>query len=177
MSSPIGPGLSSYRALVAVLLTGLALTVQVSVLPFVSWHGVVPNLVLLVVLATALSYGSEFAMVLGLAAGVMLDLAPPADHVAGRWAIALVAVGYLAGYVRSSRQGPLAVAGIVLASSFVGTSIFALSGVLLRDPVLGVGELLGGVLQSVVGDLLLAPLVLWPAMRVLRHVQLERATT
>lgn len=171
----LGPGLSSYRALVAILLTASALLVQVSVLPFLSWHGVGPNLVLLVVVAAALSCGSEFAMALGFAGGVMLDLAPPADHIAGRWALALVAVGYLAGYVRTSRQGPLAVAGIVLASSFVGTSIFALTGVLLRDPALGVGELLGGVLQSMAGDLLLAPLVLWPGMRLLHHLQPERA--
>ena len=37
---------------------------------------------------------------LGFAAGLLLDLAPPADHVAGRWALALVLVGYLAGRVR-----------------------------------------------------------------------------
>jgi len=177
LPGPVLPGTGSFRAVVAVLLVALALSVQVSVLPFVAWQGVVPNLVLLVVVAAALSYGSEFAMVLGFAGGVLLDLAPPADHVAGRWALALVAVGLLAGYVRTTRQGPLAVAGVVLASSFVGTSIFALTGVLLRDPALGVGDLLGGVLQSVAGDLLLAPLVLWPAMVLLRRVQAERALT
>lgn len=177
MSSPVVPGTTSHRVVVGMLLVGLALSLQVSVLPFLAWQGVVPNLVLLVVVAAALSCGSEFAMALGFAGGVLLDLAPPADHVAGRWALALVAVGLLAGYARTSRQGPLAVAGVVLASSFVGTSIFALTGVLLRDPALGVGELLGGVLQSVVGDLLLAPLVLWPAMVLLRRVQVERALT
>lgn len=177
MSSPVVPGTTSHRVVVGMLLVGLALALQVSVLPFLAWQGVVPNLVLLVVVAAALSCGSEFAMALGFAGGVLLDLAPPADHVAGRWALALVAVGLLAGYARTSRQGPLAVAGVVLASSFVGTSIFALTGVLLRDPALGVGELLGGVLQSVVGDLLLAPLVLWPAMVLLRRVQVERALT
>ena len=177
MSSPVGPGAGSHRAVVAVLLVGLALCLQVSVLPFVVWQGVVPNLVLLVVVAAALIYGSEFAMGLGFAGGVLLDLAPPADHVAGRWALALVAVGLLAGYVRTSRQGPLSVAGVVLAASFVGTSVFALTGVLLRDPALGIGELLGGVLQSVAADLLLAPLVLWPAMVALRRVQVERALT
>lgn len=166
--------LSSYRWPLAGLLLAAALMLQVSVLPFLAWHGVVSNLVLLVVVASALTYGSEFAMLLGFAGGVLLDLAPPADHVAGRWAIALVAVGYLAGYVRSTRQGPLALAGVVLASSFVGTSIFALTGVLLRDPALGVGELLGGVLQSMAGDLLLAPLVLLPAMAVLNRTRLER---
>lgn len=177
MNSPVRPDVGSHRTVVAVLLVGLALALQVSVLPFVAWQGVVPNLVLLVVVAAALVAGSEFAMGLGFAGGVLLDLAPPADHVAGRWALALVAVGLLAGYVRTSRQGPLAVAGVVLAASFVGTSVFALTGVLLRDPAIGVGELLAGVLQSVAADLLLAPLVLWPAMVALRRVQVERALT
>jgi rod shape-determining protein MreD len=164
----------TYRWPLAGLLLTAALVLQVSVLPFLAWHGVVPNLLLLVVVASALTYGSEFAMVLGFAGGVLLDLAPPADHVAGRWAIALVVVGYLAGYARSTRPGPLALGGVVLASSFVGTSIFALSGVLLRDPAVGVGELLGGVLASMVGDLLLAPLVLLPAMALLNRTRLER---
>ena len=60
----------------------------------------VPNLALLVVVAAALVRGPEFAAVLGFAAGLAVDLAPPADRVAGRWALALVVVGYLAGRVR-----------------------------------------------------------------------------
>ena len=59
-----------------------------------------PNLVLLVVVAAALTRGPQFAAVLGFVAGVLLDLAPPADHIAGRWALALVVVGYVAGRVR-----------------------------------------------------------------------------
>ena len=36
----------------------------------------------------------------------LLDLAPPADHVAGRWALALVLVGYVAGRVRQRASRP-----------------------------------------------------------------------
>ena len=73
---------------------------QVSVFPHLAWQGIVPNLCLLVVVGAALTRGPQFAVVLGFLAGVALDLAPPADHVAGRWALALVVVGYLAGRVR-----------------------------------------------------------------------------
>ena len=59
-----------------------------------------PNLCLLVVVAAALTVEAPFALLLGFTAGLTLDLAPPADHVAGRWALALVLVGYLAGRVR-----------------------------------------------------------------------------
>jgi len=168
----------SARDVTALLATLVALAVQVSALPFVAWHGIVPNLVLLVVVAAALTCGSEFAMVLGFGAGLLLDLAPPADHVAGRWALALVAVGYLAGYVRSTaRPGLLATGGVVLASSFVGTSLFALSGVVLRDPALGTGELLEAVVLAMLGDLLLAPLVVLPTAALLRRTQRDRALT
>ena len=34
--------------------------------------------------------------------GLLLDLAPPADHVVGRWALALIVVGYVAGRMRTS---------------------------------------------------------------------------
>ena len=36
--------------------------------------------------------------------------------------------------------------------AFVGTSVFALSGTLLRDPVVGIGDMLEVVLTAVVYD-------------------------
>ena len=99
-------------------------------------------------------------------AGVLLDLAPPADHVAGRWALALVIVGYVAGRMRQDTK-PTAVAVVttVAAASFVGTSVYALSGLLLQDPVVSVSELLPVILLAVVWDVLLTPFVLPPVMR------------
>ena len=100
---------------------------------FLSFDGVVPNLALLVVVAAALVRGPDFAATLGFFAGLAIDLAPPADHVAGRWALALVVVGYLAGRVRQD-AGSSAVAAVVTvaAASFIGTSVFALCGLVLR---------------------------------------------
>src|SRR3954470_9366295 len=107
----------------------LAVVLQVAVFSALSFEGVVPNLALLVVVAAAVLRGPEFAAVLGFLGGLAVDLAPPADHVAGRWALALVVVGYLAGRVRHD-AGTSATAALVTvaACSFVGTSIFALSG-------------------------------------------------
>ena len=74
---------------------------------------------------------------LGFFGGLLIDLAPPADHVAGRWALALMVVGYLAGQVRpEAGRSALAALATVAAASFVGTSIFALSGLLI-DRALG----------------------------------------
>ena len=116
--------------------SSLALVLQVSFFPHLAWDGIVPNLCLLVVVGAALTRGPQFAAVLGFAAGVALDLAPPADHLAGRWALALVVVGYVAGRVRQRQPGRprRTVVATVAASSFVGTSVFALSGLVLGDP-------------------------------------------
>ena len=88
------------RTLLAASLLLAAVVLQVTVFPELAYDGIVPNIVLLVVVGSALTRGAEFAMVLGFCGGLLLDLAPPADHVAGRWAIALVVAGYLAGRVR-----------------------------------------------------------------------------
>jgi rod shape-determining protein MreD len=158
--------MSALRWLVTVGLVAVALVLQVTFFPHVAWHGVVPNLCLLVVVAAALVRGPEQAAVLGFVAGVLLDLAPPADHVAGRWALALVIVGYVAGRMRQDTK-PTAVAVVttVAAASFVGTSVYALSGLLLQDPVVSVSELLPVILLAVVWDVLLTPFVLPPVMR------------
>jgi rod shape-determining protein MreD len=165
------------RALVATLAVSAALVLQVTVFPYVAWQGVVPNLVLLVVVAGALVRGAQFAMLLGFAAGVLLDLAPPADHVAGRWALALVVVGYVAGRVALDMKPTVtAVVATVAASSFLGTSVFAISGILLRDPPMAVPDLLQVVAASVVWDVVLTPFVLPLLMTMFRRLEPDRAT-
>jgi rod shape-determining protein MreD len=114
-------------------------------------------------------------MVLGFVAGLLLDLAPPADHLAGRWALALVVVGYVAGRVRQDvRPTAISVVLTVAACSFVGTSVFALTGLVLRDPVLGVGELLQVIGIALVWDVLLTPFVLPLVMGAFRRLQPDR---
>jgi rod shape-determining protein MreD len=160
------------RAAVLALLIVLAVVLQVAGFSFLSYGGVVPNLALLVVVAAALVRGPDFAATLGFFAGLAVDLAPPADHVAGRWALALVVVGYLAGRVRQDAGSSASAALVtVAASSFIGTSVFALSGLLLHDPSVPVAEALRVIPVAVVYDVLLTPFVLPPAMRVLRRIQ------
>lgn len=159
------------RLIVSGVAVVVALLLQTTVLPRMGWPdaglGVVPDVLLLVVIATALATDPRFAMLTGLSAGLLLDLAPPADHVAGRWALALALVGYVVGRLSHDHAGTeegrpnwwVALAG-VLGGSFLGTSVFALSGVLLRDPVTPFGDLLAVVLMSVALDLIAAFVVL-----------------
>lgn len=149
------------RGLVTLGILLLAVVLQVAVLGYLAVDGVVPDLALLVVVAAALARGPQFAAVLGFAGGLLLDVAPPADHVAGRWALAFVAVGYLAGRVRQdARESTLAAVATVAACSFVGTSVYALTGLVLGDGALPATEMLRVVAISVLWDVLVTPLVL-----------------
>jgi len=160
------------RSVVLAALLTAAVVLQVSFFPSLSYDGVVPNLMLLVVVAAALTRGPEFAMALGFFGGLLVDLAPPADHVAGRWALALVLAGYLAGRVRQD-AGQSAVASIitVAATSFVATSVFALSGLLLRDQSVSVGQALQVIPVSLAYDVLLTPFVLPLVMRLFHRIE------
>jgi rod shape-determining protein MreD len=162
----------SLRVVVAAALVVVALVLQVAVFPHLAWEGIVPDFCLLVVVAAALVRGPAFAATLGFFAGLLLDLAPPADHVAGRWALALVLVGYVAGLMRQdTRPSASTVVATVAASSFVGTSVYALSGVVLGDAVAGFGDVVRIVLAALLWDVLLTPLVLPGLMRLLTRME------
>ena len=166
------------RWLIAFAAVVVALVVQVSLFPHLAWHGIVPNLCLLVVVAAALTVEAPFALVLGFAAGLTLDLAPPADHIAGRWALALTIAAFLAARVRQDvKPTALAVVGTVAAASFVATSLFALTGVLLSDPTMSITGLLEVVLVAVVWDVLLTPFVLPPLMKLFARLSPQWATS
>ena len=167
--------MSLVRGLVALAVVLVALVLQVTVFPQPAWNGVVPNLVLLVVVAAALTRGAQFAAALGFVSGVLLDLAPPADHVAGQWALSLVLVGYVAGRVQQEvRPSALAVVATVAGSSFVGTSVFALLGMALGEVPVDVSALLGVIAVSVLWDVLLTPFVLPLLMGMFRRLEPER---
>ncbi len=164
--------MSALRSLTYTALLLAALVLQLSLFPRLAFDGVVPNLVLLVVVAAALTRGAELAMSLGFVGGLLIDLAPPADHVAGRWALALVVAGYLAGRVRQGAgQSVLSTVATVAATSFVATSLFALSGLLLRDESVSVGQALQVIPLNVLYDVLLTPFVLPLVVRVFRQTR------
>ena len=150
----------SARNLAIVVAVSVALLVQTSVFSHLQVQGVAPDLVLLVVVATGLRHGSEVGLATGFGAGLLLDLAPPADHVAGRWALALLVVGYVAGRLTTRGEPrPVQWLGVAMAGSFVGTSLFALSGLVLSDPAVGTGELLRTSAVALGYDTLLALVV------------------
>lgn len=171
---------STRRLLVLGACLVAALLLQVTVLPPFAWSvgpvDVVPDVVLLVVVATALLTDARTGTLTGFAAGLLLDLAPPADHVAGRWALALLVVGYVVGRLAhddETGRGDVARADrvpwglLVVAAAggaFIGTTVYALTGLVLGDTDAAVGSLMGAVLVATVQDAV-AALVVVPAVR------------
>jgi rod shape-determining protein MreD len=162
------------RMLLSTTLVVVALVIQVSVLARLQLPGAVPDLLLLVVLGLALVYGHMAGAFIGFGAGLLADLAPPADHAAGRYALVLCVIGYLAGLVRpdngqiKSATGPMVV---VVAAAIGSTLLYAGVGALVGDTAarhVGLGSLL---FTAVVYDLLLAPFTVPLIMALARRAE------
>ncbi|WP_156721803.1 rod shape-determining protein MreD [Streptomyces apocyni] len=160
------------RMLLATTLVTVALVVQVTILARLHLPGAVPDLLLLTVLGLALVYGHVSGALIGFGAGLLADLAPPAEHAAGRYALVLCVIGYLAGLVKPekgqvrSATGPL----IVVVGAAVGaTLLYAGVGTLVGDTAahhVGLGNLL---FTAALYDLLLAPFVVPGVMALARR--------
>ena len=151
-------------ALVVALLVAAVVT-QLSVLSSLVPTGVVPDLALVVVVAVGLSSGAVDGAWAGFVGGLLLDAAPPADHVLGQWTLALTVAGYLAGTVdRGSRPSWTSDMITVAAGSFVATSLFALSGLVLAQPGVRLPEAVPVIALAVLYDSVLG-LAVVPAVR------------
>ncbi|GGT08620.1 rod shape-determining protein MreD [Streptomyces chromofuscus] len=160
------------RILLSSTLVVVALVLQVSVLARLHLPGAVPDLVLLTVLAFALVYGHVGGALIGFGAGLLADLAPPADHAAGRYALVLCVIGYLAGLVKpengrlKSATGTMAV---VVAAAIGSTLLYAGVGALVGDTAARHVGLSGLLFTAALYDLLLAPFVVPGLMALARR--------
>ncbi|MCZ7460271.1 rod shape-determining protein MreD [Streptomyces sp. WMMC940] len=162
------------RTLLSATLVVVALVVQVTVLARLQLPGAVPDLLLLTVVALALVYGHTSGALIGFGAGLLADLAPPADHAAGRYALVLCAIGYLVGLARpengrlTSATGPMVV---VVAAAVGSTLLYAGVGALVGDTAarhVGLGSLL---FTAALYDLLLAPFTVPLIMALARRAE------
>ncbi|MGW4561035.1 rod shape-determining protein MreD [Streptomyces sp. NPDC004561] len=172
------------RILLSSALVVVALVVQVSVLARLHLPGAVPDLLLLTVLGLAMVYGHVGGALVGFGAGLLADLAPPADHAAGRYALVLCVTGYFAGLIKpdhgrlKSATGPMAV---VVAAAIGSTLLYAGVGALVGDTVARHVGLPGLLFSAALYDLLLAPFVvpaiMWLARRADNDPLTETTTT
>jgi rod shape-determining protein MreD len=148
------------RILLASTLVVVALVLQVTVLGRLQLPGAVPDLMLLTVVALSLVYGPASGALIGFGAGFLADLAPPADHAAGRYALVLCVIGYAAGLARPdngrfrSAWGPMLT---VLAAAVGSILLYVGVGALVGDTAERHVGLVGLLFTAVLYDLLLAP--------------------
>ncbi len=160
------------RMLLSATLVVVALVLQVSVLARLQLPGAVPDLVLLTVLGLALVYGHVGGALVGFGAGLLSDLAPPADHAAGRYALVLCVVGYLVGLVKpdNGRLKSATASLAVVAAAAIGTTLlYAGVGALVGDTAARHVGLPGLVFTATLYDLLLAPFVVPGIMALARR--------
>ncbi|BAC73169.1 rod shape-determining protein MreD [Streptomyces avermitilis] len=162
------------RMLLSTALVVVALVIQVSVLARLHLPGAVPDLVLLTVLGLAMVYGHVGGALIGFGAGLLADLVPPADHAAGRYALVLCVIGYLAGLAKpengrlKSASGPMAV---VVAAAIGTTLLYAGVGALVGDTAARHVGLVSLLVTAAVYDLLLAPFVVPGIMALARRAE------
>ena len=135
--------------------------------------GTAPDLVLLLVAAVAVSTGPMIGLLTGFAGGLALDIAPPATHYAGEYALIFCLVGYFAARIAAAsgattgERNPWVELGVMAAATAAGEAGKAGLGLLLSDPDVtdpAIRHVLPG---AIAWDLLLTPfafvLVAWAA--------------
>jgi rod shape-determining protein MreD len=151
------------RLLLSFLLLLAALVLQLTVLDRLPLPGgVAPDLVLLVVVALALSSGPMPGMITGFCAGLALDVAPPSTHLIGMYALVFCLVGYFCGLIAADLEStvllPLAASA---AGAAGGAALYAGLGILFGDPDV-TGLAVRHVLpETIIYDVLLSPFVLY----------------
>jgi rod shape-determining protein MreD len=160
------------RIVLSVFLVAVAMVAQVSVLARLHLPGAVPDLLLLTVLGLAISYGHIGGCLIGFGAGLLADIAPPADHAVGRYALVLCVIGYAAGLVKPGSGQLRTAAGpmtVVIGAAIGTTLLYASVGGLVGDTAgahVGLPKLL---FTATVYDLLLAPFVVPLVMALARR--------
>jgi rod shape-determining protein MreD len=127
--------------------------------------GTAPDLVLLLVAAVAVSTSPMTGLLTGFAGGLALDVAPPATHDAGEYALVFCLVGYFAARIvaaigaTTGERNPWAELAVMAAATAAGEAGKAGLGLMLSDPDV-TGPAIKHVLPGAIGwDLLLTPFV------------------
>ena len=166
------PPLRFNRVLLSSILVILALVIQVSVLARLQLPGATPDLLLLTVLGLALVYGHTSGALIGFGAGLLADIAPPADHAVGRYALVLCVIGYAAGLTKPdngqhrSATAPMLVVAVAAVSS---TLLYAGVGALVGDTAARHVGIVSLLLTATLYDLLLAPFTVPLIMAIARR--------
>jgi rod shape-determining protein MreD len=148
-----------------------AVIVELTLLSRLGLPGATPDLVVVTVVAIALALGPVPGAVSGFAAGVLLDLAPPADTVLGGSALVYLAIGYVTGLVIDPRDRTVPIlVGLVGLSAGAAVLLTAALETLLGSARVSWEAVPALALSGALYGVILAPLVIlgvtWLVQRV-----------
>lgn len=150
--------MSPQRLVLGAVTVVLALLLQTAVLARLPLPGSPPDLVLVLVLAFALTEGPLSGMVTGFVAGLLADLL--ADHQLGRLALVYVVVGYLVGLLQDGSERSVLLPFLAVGAGAAGALVlFAGEGLLLGDPRTSLAAVVHAIVSSVPYDVVLTPFV------------------
>jgi rod shape-determining protein MreD len=160
------------RVLLATAAVLAAILLQVTVLNNLPLPGGAPDLVLVVVVAMALASGPLEGAVIGFAAGLAVDIAPPASHLVGQSALAFCLAGYGCGRLRGTleRSAWLPVTAVA-AGAAAGEALYALVGLTFGDPDITLQSVRQVLPYVVIYDVLICPFVLYAVARLGGYAQ------
>jgi len=156
------------RLILSVVLVAVALAAQLTIVNRLSLPGGTgPDLVLLVVVALALTGGPLPGVLTGFLAGLALDVAPPASHTIGEYALVFCIVGYVCGRLSGLGEDSPALlyVGISAAAAAVGAVLYAGLGVMLSDPEVTWASVQHVLPPLIVYNVLLSPFVLFGVVK------------
>jgi rod shape-determining protein MreD len=155
------------RLLISIAVVAVALLAQLTFVSRLALPGAAgPDLVLLAVVALALTGGPLAGLLTGFLAGLALDVAPPASHTIGQYALVFCVVGYACGRLAGlGDASPALYVAISAAAAAVGAALHAALGVMLSDPEVTWAAVRHVLPPSLIYDVILSPFVLYAVVR------------
>ncbi|MDQ1308149.1 MAG: hypothetical protein QG671_3983 [Actinomycetota bacterium] len=166
------------QALIVGLSVFAAVIVELTLLSRLGLPGATPDVVIVTVVAIALAMGPVQGATAGFVAGVLVDLAPPADTLLGVNALVYLAIGFVTGFVIDPRDRTvpvvIAIVGLSAAAATLATATL--------DTLLGSGrvsweQMPGMVLTSALYAVVMAPLIVPGIAWVVRRATPEVSVT
>lgn len=149
-----------------------ALLLQYAVVSRLPLPGVVPDLLLVLVVAYGLVEGPLSGMTTGFVAGVLADSL--ADHQLGRLALAYAVVGYATGFIEDDTERSTLVPFLAVAAGALGgVLVFAAEGILLGDPRITLHAVVRSLVSSVPYAVVLTPFVVPVLALLVRRIEPE----
>lgn len=153
-----------------------AVIIELTLLSRLGLPGATPDLVVVTIVALSLAMGPVPGAVAGFTAGLLVDLAPPADTPLGVNALVYVAIGFVAGMVVDPRDRTVPIMiGIVGASAATATLAVATLDTLVGGGRVKWDEMAEMVLTSALYAVILAPLVILGVAWLVRRLTPEVA--